>query len=141
MERSPKIRNLHRNHCLQKPSKYEKYMYIYIYIYQLGSNRLPIIMQRLKNCALCLLFIYFNSEKQNVKRYLSFSFFQCVISALSWDSLLVPLLFNIFLTNICFILLRLQAMLKATHYTQEEIVWKKLWKMKKKSQMQVSVIY
>ena len=43
-ERSPKKRNLHRSHSLQKFSKYKKTTEIY----RLGSNRSPVSSQRVK---------------------------------------------------------------------------------------------
>ena len=44
VERSPKMKNLHRCHCLQKISKYEKATKTY----RLGSNRTPLSIQRVK---------------------------------------------------------------------------------------------
>ena len=42
VERSPKMKNLHRCHCLQKISKYEKATKTY----RLGSNGTPLSIQR-----------------------------------------------------------------------------------------------
>ena len=42
VERSPKMKNLHRCHCLQKISKYEKATKTY----RLGSNGTPLNIQR-----------------------------------------------------------------------------------------------
>ena len=53
-----------------------------------------------KNDALCLTFNYLNNIKQRVKINSSFSSFQNIISGVPQGSLLGPLLFNIFLTDI-----------------------------------------
>ena len=54
----------------------------------------------LKNNALYLIFNYLNNRKQRIKINSSFSSFQNIISRVSQGSLLGPLLFNIFLTDI-----------------------------------------
>ena len=82
-----------------------------------------------KNDALYLIFNYLNNRKQRVKINSSFSSFQNIISGVPQGSLLGPLLFNIFLTDIfLFGLLKLQAMLMTTHHTQREFALKKLCK-------------
>ena len=53
-----------------------------------------------KNDALYLIFNYLNNRKQRVKINSSFSSFQNIISGVPQGSLLGPLLFNIFLTDI-----------------------------------------
>ena len=80
-----------------------------------------------KNDALYLIFNYLNNREQSVKTNSSFRSFQKIISG---GSLLGPLLFNIFLTDIFsfFLLLKLQAMLMTTHHTQQEFVLNKLCK-------------
>ena len=80
-----------------------------------------------KNDAHYLIFNYLNNREQSVKTNSSFKSFQKIISG---GSLLGPLLFNIFLTDIFsfFLLLKLQAMLMTTHHTQQEFVLNKLCK-------------
>ena len=53
-----------------------------------------------KNDTICFFLNYLNNIKQRVKINSSFSFFHNIISGVAQGSLLAPLLFNIFLTDI-----------------------------------------
>ena len=82
-----------------------------------------------KNDALYLIFNYLNDRKQRVKINSSFSSLQNIISGVPQVLCWLLCYLNFFSqTFFSFALLKLQAMLMATHHTQREIVLKRLCK-------------